>query len=176
MAKVVETIERDGIRVNVYDNGMEKNADNGHFIKGPNGSMITAENATVFVRQRMEKKRQRAVAGANAALRRMIDKETGEPAWENPQDMDFIEALAEAQTVEALNGGAYASKAAEFVVRVTGYDERTQGADGEKPMIGAADVLSATAELVRLLREAVQPRADVIEGKVTEAEIGTDTL
>src|SRR5687767_624031 len=55
MSNLVETIERDGRRINVYDNGMERDASNGHFITGPKNTRITAQNATVYVRKRQEK-------------------------------------------------------------------------------------------------------------------------
>jgi hypothetical protein len=54
-AQVVETVERDGVRVLVYDNGMERNGVTGHIMKPADGTVITRERATILHRNRQEK-------------------------------------------------------------------------------------------------------------------------
>ena len=171
-AKVVETVERDGRTIDIYDNGMERDVERGRLVRGPANTLITAENATVFYRQRLEKKRQRARDGANAVLRRIKDKKTGEPLWENPQGMDFIEALTEAQMEEAMMGGAYATRAAEFVVNTTGYNERTLEAEAP-PASAEAERINAYANLLRAMTEAgigAPPQPDAADGELLDAE------
>lgn len=55
MAKIVETVERDGHVINVYESGAEYDTTDKKLIKGPTGSQITAENASVYIRRRQEK-------------------------------------------------------------------------------------------------------------------------
>lgn len=56
MAKVVETVERDGVQIRVYDNGMEQRVDNGRMIKAPDSAVIrTTEKSHELQRKRREK-------------------------------------------------------------------------------------------------------------------------
>lgn len=54
MAKVVETVERDGHVIKVYDNGMERN-ERGRIVKPPLDTRITKENSSELHRARQEK-------------------------------------------------------------------------------------------------------------------------
>ena len=64
MATVIETVEKDGLTVLVYDNGMERNAVTKKLLRPPSHALITRENANVYQRKRQEK--------AAAALRARI--------------------------------------------------------------------------------------------------------
>lgn len=154
MATVIETVERDGVLVNVYDTGMERRADNGHFVRPPASALITEQNSNEFLRKRLEKKRARAVAGANAALAKLRDAE-GEPIWDAPVDDDYIEAIVEAQTDLALTGNAYSTRAADFVMEQTGNKEAVRAQ--ETPIQQATAFLEALPAIVQLMRAAIQP-------------------
>jgi len=179
MSTKIDTIERDGLRLDVYDNGMERNAETGHIVTPPKTALITAENTYAFHRARLEKKRERALAGANAALRGLTGKD-GKPIYVNPQDLDYVEAIAFAQTRQALMiGDTSSTKAAEFVMRHTGQDERQDaGADvaGALAAIAAVHNAASAQALVRVWRDvmAAQERRDTIDGQLHDTETGVD--
>jgi hypothetical protein len=168
MADVVEIVERDGHRIAIYDNGMERDLNRGRLVRPPSNNLITAEKSTEFYRLRVEKKRQRAEAGANAALAALMD-DKGEPIWDAPIDEDYIEAISEAQTRLALTGNAYSTRAADFVMDLTGNKEITQAS--ELPLQQASELTGKMAGLVSALTDFLQARGviqvplhDTIEG------------
>ena len=103
---------------------------------------------------RIEHKRERAIAGANKALEAL-------GGWDRPTGLDYVEAIAEAQTTQALLGSeAYRTQAAKLVLDLTGANEKQQAPDAA----AALDGLAALAALVRARR------AETIEAEVTETE------
>lgn len=159
-----------GQEIAVYESGAEYNTVEKRLVKPAAHTVLTAERATSLNRQQLEKKRQRARDGANAALLALQrrDKDSGGmvAVWESPRDLDFVEAITEAQTAQALSvDSPYSTMAANFVMKVTGMDEKPEA---DPPT--AADMakqITMAAELYRLLKEAVEPR-EIIEGKVNE--------
>jgi hypothetical protein len=173
MAEIVETVERDGVLVNVYASGLERNAANGHFIKPPPHTLITKENATVLVRKRQEKQ----AALLRSAIRREHNAKMSPIA--NSSAAVFAESGALLYSEIVLNADAYPRDRLE-AWQVLGKAAQVLADPKDKdaaPTAGAAEAISATTELVRLLREVVKPvRADVpesasgiiVDGKVTD--------
>lgn len=64
MATKVQEIERDGRKIAVYDNGLERDMESGRIVKPASNTLITAKSATELHRRRQEK--------AAAALRARI--------------------------------------------------------------------------------------------------------
>jgi hypothetical protein len=58
MATKLETIERDGKQINIYDNGMEQDADTGKIIKPPSGVAFNSETGKLANNKRQEKFRE----------------------------------------------------------------------------------------------------------------------
>jgi hypothetical protein len=122
MAAVVETVERDGKSVLVYDNGMEKDATTGKLMRPPTAALIrTTEQANDYLRRRQELKRERILAGAARTLER------GE--WDKATDLDVAEAIGEAVMMKALNpDNAKQVDAARFILTESGLSEAQQQA------------------------------------------------
>jgi hypothetical protein len=55
MANKVDTVEKDGRLVHVYDNGLELDAESGHIVKPAPGTLLTPERARAARRKRQEK-------------------------------------------------------------------------------------------------------------------------
>ena len=55
MATIVETVERDGETINIYESGAEYSVTRGRLVKPAPSTLITSEKSTVFIRQRQEK-------------------------------------------------------------------------------------------------------------------------
>lgn len=64
MATKTDVIERDGRKIAIYDNGMERDAETGRIVKPAPSSLLTSETASLLQRKRQEK--------AAAALRKRI--------------------------------------------------------------------------------------------------------
>ena len=174
----------DGDAVLVSKNGALRDPVTGQFVKG--GVVSTAiaspSQARAMVERKMEIKRERARLGANAALkglrRREWNSETKRyedvgAAWEDPSDLDFIEAITEAQAAQALIvGDPSSTKAAEFVLRHTGYDEpRGKDADAD----GGVTFDDAQRELIRdlaAIARRVSAEIGAIDAEVTPTEDG----
>jgi len=126
-------------RTKVLSNGAVYDLDRGRIVANPGGGKhaITSDNARDMVNIRMEQKRQRLVAGANAAV-----KSGGEF---DGRDLDFVEAIGEAVTLAALDPtSSQQVKAAEFLFREAGIGERQAAQDTAGGTIGAlADVIGA---------------------------------
>lgn len=55
MAKIVETVERDGHQIAIYESGAEYDMTTKRLVKPAPHTIITAEKATALIRQRQEK-------------------------------------------------------------------------------------------------------------------------
>ena len=55
MATIIETVERDGETINIYESGAEYSVTRGRLVKAPPSAMITPEKSNVFKRLRQEK-------------------------------------------------------------------------------------------------------------------------
>ena len=134
-------IEHNGKPARLYPDGSIRN-ERGHWLAvHPGGTQITHETASTLAEHRYELKRQRVQAGANAALKTLQRKTpTGMvPVWERPQDLDFVEAIAEAQTSLALSPNEPGStRGADWVMRHSGLGEQQPQDDSPEAEIGRA--------------------------------------
>lgn len=112
----------------------------GRFLRLPEGANppISSANARDMVQRRIEKKRARLVAGANAVI--------AEGGKFDGRGGDFVEAIGEALTITALNpDSSQQVKAAEFLFREAGISERQAVEAGGSPSLDG--VASLVAEL-----------------------------
>ena len=161
MATVIETVERDGRSIRVYDNGMERDADTGRIVKPPPHTIIAdSERATELHRRRQELKRERILAGAARTLER-----GGE--WSTPDDLDVVEALGEAVMMKALNpDNAKQVDAARFILQEAGLSASQERGDQDPQQPGNTQLILLLAELTQ------RDDGNVIEGRlVTERDI-----
>lgn len=106
------------------------------------GALLTSDKAKELVQVRIERKRERIIAGANAALGKSQD-------WEAPQDMDFVEAIAEVAAMKALNPDDPKSiEAAKFLLQEAGLSFGNSQRENEPAPPGAVSMAPDT--LVRL--------------------------
>lgn len=125
----------DASRVEATRNGIVVRGRDGKFQAGTKpANLITAETARTLALLRQQQKRERVVAGANRALlairkRKLVDGkwEDDGPEWEDPNDLDFVEAIAEAQAAKALLViDPTSTRAAQFVYEQAGVGEQKQ--------------------------------------------------
>ena len=165
MATLVETVERDGRIVKVYDNGMERD-ERGRIIKPSPATMINStEKANELHRKRREK--------TARLLREAIVSETG--------DLLQVKTSGSAAAVAAaggilwreivLNPDAYPRD------RLDAWQKLGQHADilgdgSEKAQEAgagdAANVLTAATELLKAMQSALQQRDNVVDGIVND--------
>jgi hypothetical protein len=160
MATVIETVERDGKTIHVYDTGLERDAATGYIIKPAPHTIITdTEKSTALHRERLEQKRQRLAAGAARTLER-----TGE--WEMPSDLDVVEAIGEAVMLKALDPkNAKQVDAARFIMDEAGFSERQARNMDESPVNAVRELLSGLAALagsVSQIRDTQVTRTDIL--------------
>jgi hypothetical protein len=141
-------------------------------------TQITSENASALQARRLEIKRERAREGANRALlalrRKKWDEDTKRwlddgAEWEDPKDMDYVEAIMEAQAGQALMvGDASSTKAAEFVMAHTGMAEKQQQEQAQQTVTHTLD-----PDVVSLLQQIAQAQGVPVLGSVVvDAETG----
>jgi hypothetical protein len=168
MATIVETVERDGHTINIYESGAEYNVTLKKLVKAPPSAMITKANAHIMKQKRQEK--------AARLLREAIVAET--------MDKLQVPAHGPAAAVAAAGGilwreivlgedvyprdrlDAYMKLGA--VAEIINTDKRQEP---EKTTSAATD--AATTALLNALREALTPR-DVIDGTVTDTRNDKD--
>lgn len=157
-SRIIETIERDGKTIWVYDNGMEKDASNGHIVKPPPATLIMdTVKSTELHRARQERKRQAVLRGAARTLER------GD--WEKATDLDVVEAIAEAVTIKALNpDNAKQVDAARFILQESGL-AASQERDGAEIPAGAP------SKLYLLIAQLREMESDVVDGQVLRSDI-----
>ena len=162
-AQIIDKVQRNGRTIAIYDNGMERDMDDGHFMRPPTAALITKETAQVMKRKRQEK--------AARLLREKI-----RAATESVSDIpinDSAEAIAEAGGILwseiVLDRDAYHrdrleafTKLGQLAGAIPNISER---GEAEKTDVATA-VLNASAALVRAMAEAMRP-AEVVEGSVT---------
>lgn len=191
MADEVDTVESpvwepitldDGTEARKYPDGSIRN-ERGHMVVPlPGKHTITQADASTLANKRRELKYQRAQAGANRALAALRDREYDEktkkwvdvgPKWENPQDLDYVEAIAEAQTAQALLvGDPSSTKAAEWVMRHTGQDERQAREDGsESTADGVRRLIADLAAIARRVEAEEQKSADIVDGSTIPSQL-----
>ena len=122
----------------------------GRIVKTDRANVITVENAPMIQAARREAKRARVEAGALAAL-----KHDDPIRWAKAQGLDYVEAIAEALTVKALNmDDAKQVDAARLIFKEAGIAETGSDSDADSGNAG-----TSTALLLRIAALAV----DVLE-------------
>jgi hypothetical protein len=175
MATKIDTIERDGRLVNIYDNGAEQDATTGRFIKPARGVAFTPETAKLARRKRQEK---------FARLLRQRIRETHNAVMPHPVQTSaeaFAEAAAMLHEQVVLNSEAYPRDRLEALDKIGKYaevvpaDRKEQEADEAAARAAALNAAAAgmTAEtaalLVRILNDVQKvKRGEAIDGKVIE--------
>jgi hypothetical protein len=171
-SKIVETVERDGARIAIYDTGMERNLDTNAIIRPPTRALITKETALAMRQKRQEK---------TAALLRQRIREATEKVSTLPLSSSAA-AVAEAGGILwdeiVLNAEAYPRDRLEAWLKLgqmAGIIPNAQErAEPEKTDPGS---VGALADLVRELRLAIQQQpapqpglaGDVIDATATDA-------
>ncbi len=155
MATIVDTYEKDGEKINVYESGAHYNATRGHLIKAPERALFTPETSLEAKKRLSEMKRQAIMRGAARAL-----DASGE--WETPNQLDVVEAISEAIMQKALNpDNAKQVDAARFILTESGLAE-SQTKSNESAQQFAGEINDALAEILGRLR------GDIIEGSATD--------
>ena len=161
--RIVDTVERDGRKIAVYDNGMEKDAVTGRIVKAPPHAKITKENAHALQRKRQEK--------AARLLREAIVTET--------MDKLDVPRHGSAAAVAAAGGilwreivldaNSYPRDRLDAWEKLGKYADVLQSAKdpGDSvPVAGAAEAITALSDLVTTIKAMLQP--EVIDGKVED--------
>jgi hypothetical protein len=164
MAQVIDTVERDGRVIRVYDNGMERDASTGRIVKPASGTLITAENATEYHRMRRNQKQAVIAAAANAAVERADFKAHG--------GMAFVAAIADTAMLKATTpDDPKAIDAARFLLQESGLAEPK----GVQEQVSAVTPLAqALGTVIAMLRDmqpeviTVTPEDAVEDGGVAE--------
>lgn len=149
MATVIETVERDGRTIAVYDNGMERDVNKGHLLRPPTAALITKENANAYHRARQEK--------TAALLRKRITEATNKVS--TLQHAGSASAVADTGGILweeiVLNPDAYHRDRLEAFEKLGKMAQIIPDARqaGEEPAQGAADVLNAATALLTAMKE-----------------------
>ena len=178
MSKVVETVERDGEVIRIYESGAEYSVTRGRLVKPAARTLITSQNATEYNRKRQEK--------TAAALRARL---TDAAAASLPVPVrDSAEAFAESGAMlfeqVVLNSEAYPrdrmeawEKLSKYIGALPADIKHTQPDDGTAAARLNAAAAGATAEaaavLARVLADVAriqqaQPPAVVIDGTASD--------
>lgn len=126
----------------VYKNGAIFDKDKGRIVAlrqdlAEKNTQITVHNTSEMAARRLEKKRDAIIRGANAVV--------AEGGKFDGSDMDFVEAVAEAQAIKALNpDDPKSTDAARFLLQEAGLADKQAQAT-------PADAIGAAADLVREL-------------------------
>lgn len=151
MAKVVETVERDGHKIAIYESGAQYDVCCGKLAGAPKHAQFTRETALVAVERRAELKREAVARGAAKILER-----SGE--WEAPNDIDVAEALGEAVMLKALNpDNPKQVDAARFILQETGMAESQTSSNASPSNFAAASAFGS-----ELARQFAQIVSDVL--------------
>ena len=133
-------------RLRTLKNGAVYDMQTKRIVASPGGgtTAITKETTGAMQARRQELKRERIIAGANAAV--------ADGGKFDGRDLDFVEAIAEVQAIKALNpDDPKSTDAARFLLQEAGIAEaRGQAAGTAVPYVPAIiDALGAFIEQVR---------------------------
>ena len=166
MATRIDTVNRDGRRIHIYDNGLERDATTGHIVTPSKEFQIKPENANTYQRRRAELRAATVAAAANAAVER-------DDYRRDYGDLAFVAAITEAQYIKATTpDDPKSTAAANFIFEQANISAR-QDIDGARQP--AADTVQAMAGFLEQLRgllddmrQLQQPQAgDNVDGNYT---------
>jgi hypothetical protein len=167
MATIVDTYEKDGETINVYESGVHYNVSKGRLIKAAPDAKFTPETSRKAKERLAELKREALLRGAAEAL-----EKTGE--WNAPNNLDVVEAIGEAVMRKALNSdNPKQVDAARFILQEAGMSETQTKSSEDGQQIGA--VGDALSQILGFLRDAMatnDQQRDVIDGTASDV---TDT-
>ena len=132
--------------VKVLGNGAWFDTERARIVANPGGGIkaFTSDKASLAVQRRIEKKRARLAAGANAVI--------AEGGKFDGRGLDFVEAIGEALAITALNpDSSQQVKAAQVLLKETGISEDSapKAADSAVNLGGVSDLVSSLAEFAR---------------------------
>lgn len=145
MATVVETVERNGEIINIYENGAEYSVTRKCLVKGPRFALITTENASALNRRRRELKQERLMLGA-------VDRLMNGRTDRIPDDLDVVQALGSAAMARAMDTNIKNNKqidAMRFLLHETGLSEEQQSPAAP----GTINVVVMSDDVFRFLRD-----------------------
>lgn len=147
MATKLETIERDGRLVHVYDNGLELDAATGHIIRRPDHVAFTSETGKSAAKKRQEKMRRLLRAGIVRAHNSIMPSQVKNSA------AAFAAALEMLWEQVVLNSEAYPRDRTELIREVGKMtelvpDKRDSEDDNRPALLNAAAVGAGTAALM----------------------------
>ena len=159
-SRLVETIERDGKTINIYENGLEQDASNGHIIKPPPHVLIdSSEKSIALHRARAEEKQRRVMLGAAKHLQKTKHLDA------LPTDMDVVEAVSESVAKRAMDSDYKNQKqieAARWIMSESGLATDPEQAPANE---------TGVTRLFLLVAQLHERKTDVIDGQVTETDI-----
>lgn len=158
MGKVIETIERDGETIRVYDDGMEYSVDRGRIVKPPTAYQITPEKSREMLQIRKSKKQDAFMRGF---IRGTPGASTDEEAW-------AMAGETTAKLIHAAKSIRGFSEALNAAAKYSGMDEEihAHANDGDTP----ARVLDVAARALAMLDRALTSQRDTIKGQVIDAD------
>ena len=167
----------------VYKNGAIFDTDKGRIVAvkpelAVKNTQITKENTGDMLAKRLDKKREAVIRGANAVV--------SEGGKYDGTDYDFVEAIAEVQTIKALNpDDPKSTDAARFVFQEAGLADKQAQVSPVEQMSDLLQALAAFAQSIHPLDGSDNSyyrkhEADIVDaetedtGQAGEAEQGTD--
>lgn len=154
-------------RLKTLKNGAIYDLDKGRIVSSVNvTTKITPERSVEMQSRRQELKQQRIMAGAAKTLERSGD-------WETPNDMDVVEAIAEAVMMNALNPDSKKQiDAAKFILTEAGLSSaRERGGSDVSPNA----ITAPPAALAELLDIIDRRQAAAIDKARAVDVVATDT-
>lgn len=147
-------------RTKVLKNGAIYDLDKGRIVSSKAvTTKITSENSAEYLSKRLEKKRDAIMRGANAVV--------AEGGKFDGTDLDFVEAVAEAAAIKALNpDDPKQIDAARFLLTEAGLSEQQQK---QQPDAGStvADIMRQVAAVAGALARMAEA-VDVVQGDVID--------
>ena len=129
-------------------------------------TQITRETASEFHAKRQEAKRAAIARGANAVV--------AEGGKFDGTDLDFVEAIAEAQAIKALNpDDPKSTDAARFLLQEAGLSDKQQQEQRQDDMMAVIMRLADLAgQALAFDNSSYSNRADVIDGETVDSGAG----
>lgn len=158
MAVQYEVIEHEGKQARRYPDGSIRNERGHMLVPLPGKHTITSEDAATLAQRKQERKREAIMRGANAVV--------ADGGKFDGTDLDFVEAIAEAQAIKALNpDDPKSTDAARFLLTEAGLSEARQAQQ--------AQPIDAMTDLVRELARFVSTSFDIMSISSTDTATRT---